>query len=137
MLKSFWMAQELLTTFEDEIDAITIIPSSTKGIYSIQLSQANTLGPEISKRTLLWDRKEKGGFPSPKVLKQIVRDLVTPEKFLGHSDTKERQEEAEGGGDTTTTVDGDGDKSVDDDEQPGPWPWPWQHRAWCAPRGVH
>jgi selenoprotein W-related protein len=84
MLKSFWMAQELLTTFEDELDAVTVVPSSSKGVYSIKLN-----GNDI-----LWDRKGKGGFPSTKVLKQIIRDKVTPEKFLGHSDTKDRQEEA-------------------------------------------
>jgi len=81
MLKSFWMAQELLTTFENDLKAVTIIPSSTKGIFAVRLD-----GNE-----LLWDRKEQGGFPSPKGLKQIVRDMVEPEKFLGHSDTKDRQ----------------------------------------------
>ena len=75
------------------------------------------------KRALLWDRKEKGGFPSPKVLKQIVRDIVTPEKYLGHSDTKERQEAEEEGGSKSTATDGNDDKSVEENEQPGPWPW--------------
>ena len=85
MLKSFWLAQELLTTFEGELDAITVIPSrTTTGIFSIRYN-----GKE-----LLWDRKEQGGFPSPKGLKQIVRDLVAPDQFLGHSDTEERQQAA-------------------------------------------
>ena len=83
MLKSFWMAQELLTTFEEDLDAVTIVPSSTKGIFSVRLNGSD----------LLWDRKERGGFPSPKGLKQIVRDMVQPEKFLGHSDTEDRQKE--------------------------------------------
>jgi selenoprotein W-related protein len=82
MLKSFWMAQELLLTFEDELDSVTVVPSSSKGVYSIKLNGSD----------LLWDRKEQGGFPSTKVLKQILRDKVTPQKFLGHSDTEERQE---------------------------------------------
>jgi selenoprotein W-related protein len=81
MLKSFWLAQELLTTFENDLQAVTIIPSSTKGIFAVKLD-----GNE-----LLWDRKEQGGFPSPKGLKQIVRDMVRPDKFLGHSDTDDRQ----------------------------------------------
>lgn len=81
MLKSFWMAQELLTTFENDLKAVTILPSSSKGIFAVRLD-----GNE-----LLWDRKEQGGFPSPKGLKQIVRDMVEPEKFLGHSDTQDRQ----------------------------------------------
>lgn len=78
------MAQELLTTFENDLDAVTIIPSSDKGVFNIRLNGND----------LLWDRKEQGGFPSPKGLKQIVRDMVEPEKFLGHSDTEERQEKS-------------------------------------------
>ena len=123
MLKSFWMAQELLTTFEDEIDAITIIPSSsTNGVYNIQLSQT-TFDPETNTRKEIWNRKEKGGFPSPKELKQTIRDQIASNKFLGHSDTEERQEEeAEGGGteSTAATSSSSNDESV---EAEGPWPW--------------
>lgn len=82
MLKAFWTAQELLTTFEDDLDAVTVVPSASKGIYSVVLNGDKKL----------WDRKEQGGFPSPKSLKQIVRDIIEPEKFLGHADTEERQE---------------------------------------------
>jgi selenoprotein W-related protein len=81
MLKSFWMAQELLTTFQDDLDAVRILPSSNQGVFAVRLDGNH----------LLWDRKEQGGFPSPKGLKQLVRDMVEPEKFLGHSDTAERQ----------------------------------------------
>jgi selenoprotein W-related protein len=82
MLRAFWTAQELLTTFEDDLDAVTVVPSASKGIYAVVLNNDK----------LLWDRKERGGFPSQKSLKQIVRDLVEPEKFLGHSDSEERQQ---------------------------------------------
>jgi selenoprotein W-related protein len=34
----------------------------------------------------VFNRKEKGRFPEIKELKQIVRDIVSPEKSLGHSD---------------------------------------------------
>jgi selenoprotein W-related protein len=84
MLKSFWMAQELLTTFEDEIDAISVVPSRTAtGVFAVRLNGDS----------LLWDRKEKGGFPTPKELKQKIRDLVAPDLNLGHSDTEKRQAE--------------------------------------------
>ncbi len=56
-----------------------------KGIFAIRLNGND----------LLWDRKEQGGFPSPKGLKQIVRDMVEPNKCLGHSDTEERQQHRE------------------------------------------
>ena len=88
MLKSFWMAQELLMTFErtPDLSAVTIIPSRREdsgGIYKVT----------IDDEQVLWDRKQQGGFPSTKALKQLVRDLVAPDQFLGHSDTAERQEE--------------------------------------------
>ncbi|MFN4169537.1 MAG: Rdx family protein, partial [Pannonibacter phragmitetus] len=34
----------------------------------------------------IWERKEDGGFPEAKVLKQRLRNLVWPERDLGHSD---------------------------------------------------
>jgi hypothetical protein len=36
--------------------------------------------------TTLWDRKVDGGFPETKVLKGQVRDLVVPDRKLGHTD---------------------------------------------------
>jgi len=36
----------------------------------------------------IFDRKEYGGFPEIKELKQLVRDVVAPGKSLGHTDTK-------------------------------------------------
>ncbi|NIS09184.1 MAG: selenoprotein, partial [Candidatus Dadabacteria bacterium] len=35
---------------------------------------------------VLWSRKQEGRFPDIKELKQIVRDVVAPDKNLGHSD---------------------------------------------------
>lgn len=94
MLRAFWNAQELLTTFEKDLDSVTIVPSSSKGIFVVRLNGGS----------LLWDRKENDGFPSPKELKQVVRDTVTPEKFLGHSDTDERQEESSDSGEDDDVV---------------------------------
>jgi selenoprotein W-related protein len=36
--------------------------------------------------TLIWSRKEQGGFPDIKALKQRVRDQINPGQSLGHSD---------------------------------------------------
>ncbi|CAJ1921204.1 unnamed protein product [Cylindrotheca closterium] len=90
MLRAFWNAQELLSTFEKDLDSITIVPSSSKGIFVVRLNG----------ESLVWDRKENDGFPSPKELKQVVRDLVKPDKFLGHSDTEERQSSDSENGDS-------------------------------------
>lgn len=35
---------------------------------------------------LIWERKRDGGFPGPKELKQRIRDVIEPERDLGHTD---------------------------------------------------
>ena len=69
------MAQELLTTFSEELHGVTLIPSEVAGRYTIHVGD-----------TLLWDRKREGGFPEPKEMKQRVRDVIAPERDLGHND---------------------------------------------------
>ncbi|KAG7362853.1 selT/selW/selH selenoprotein domain containing protein [Nitzschia inconspicua] len=98
MLKSFWLAQELLSTFgKDELDAVTVIPSfDTKGKFVIcmsEMKQKDVVGDPI----LLWNRTKQDGFPGPKELKQLVRDVINPDLYLGHSDTEIRQREHESG----------------------------------------
>ncbi len=70
------MAQELLTTFEEEIGGVTLVPG-TGGVFVIRIGDA-----------VIWSRKEKGRFPDITELKQAVRDLVAPDRPLGHSDRK-------------------------------------------------
>lgn len=77
LLRAAYMAQEFLTTFADELYGVTLQPSETGGHYSIRIDD-----------TPIFDRKEWGGFPEIKELKQLVRDKVSPEKNLGHSDKK-------------------------------------------------
>jgi selenoprotein W-related protein len=76
LMRAAWMAQELLTTFETEIGAVTLVPG-TGGVFEVR-----------SAGKLLWSRKSAGRFPDIKELKQLVRDTVAPEKPLGHSDRK-------------------------------------------------
>jgi selenoprotein W-related protein len=77
LLRAAWTAQELLTTFEAELGAVTLRPSETAGIFTVRVD-----GVEI------WDRKERGGFPEMKELKQLLRDEIAPERDLGHSDIR-------------------------------------------------
>ena len=51
---------------------------------------------------MLWDRAEEGRFPESKELKQVVRDVIKPGLFLGHSDDgdPDRGEEDPGTGRT-------------------------------------
>ncbi|MDQ1849020.1 SelT/SelW/SelH family protein [Gemmobacter fulvus] len=74
LLRSAWMAQELLSTFGQDLASVTLIPG-TGGIFQITLDGV-----------LIWDRKAQGGFPDVKQLKQMVRDHVWPERDLGHID---------------------------------------------------
>ncbi len=75
--RASWNAQELLTTFESDLAAVTLTPSSTGGIYIV------SIGGQI-----IWNRKEQGRFPEMKELKQLVRDSIAPDKDLGHSEAK-------------------------------------------------
>lgn len=75
-MRSTWMAQELLTTFEEEISELHLIPSSG-GLFEV-----------IANDQLVWCRKEKGRFPDITELKQVVRDVIAPDRDLGHSDKK-------------------------------------------------
>ncbi|MDB5116312.1 MAG: SelT/SelW/SelH family protein [Mucilaginibacter sp.] len=77
LLRAAYMAQELLTTFEDNLHGITLQPSEVSGRYTIYIDG-----------DVLFDRKREGRFPEIKELKQLVRDKVDPDKDLGHSDKK-------------------------------------------------
>ena len=74
LMRSAWMAQELLTTFEGELDELTLHPG-TGGIFEVWANG-----------TQIWSRKEQGGFPDIKQLKQLVRDKINPQRDLRHSD---------------------------------------------------
>ena len=81
LLRSAYMAQELLTTFEEDIKSVTLQPSELSGDFKIYVNDL-----------LIIDRKQYGGFPEIKALKQLVRDLINPTKDLGHSDKKSNEE---------------------------------------------
>jgi len=74
LLRSAWMAQELLTTFEGELDELTLHPGGG-GIFEVWVNDKR-----------IWSRKEQQGFPEITKLKQLVRDEIDPDRSLGHSD---------------------------------------------------
>jgi selenoprotein W-related protein len=76
LLRAAWMAQELLTTFADELGEVALAPG-TGGVFQIRVNDE-----------LVWDLAERNGFPDVKQLKQLVRDRIAPGKALGHSDRK-------------------------------------------------
>lgn len=77
LLRSAWYAQELLSSFEDEIQSLSLIPSDA-GRFSIKVDEQE-----------IWDRKKNDGFPEIKHLKRMVRDLIAPDKNLGHCEVKQ------------------------------------------------
>ena len=79
LLRSAWMAQELLQTFGQDLGEVVLIPR-TGGIFLIHYDGE-----------LIWDRTVDGGFPDVKQLKQRVRDRLDPERDLGHLDDHKKK----------------------------------------------
>ena len=79
LLRAAWLAQELLTTFETELSAVSLMPG-IGGMFDVRLNG-----------TLIFSRKAEGRFPESKELKQLIRDAIAPERNLGHSDKLEQQ----------------------------------------------
>ena len=79
LLRSSWMAQEILTTFDGEINELSLQPG-TGGVFEV-----------IANGKRVWSRKEKGRFPEITELKQLVRDVISPDKDLGHIDRKDKK----------------------------------------------
>lgn len=76
LLRAGWMAQELLSTFDEELDELSLKPG-TGGIFEVYANDQ-----------LVWSRKQEGRFPEITELKQRVRDQIAPERDLGHIDRK-------------------------------------------------
>lgn len=74
LLRAAWLAQELLTTFEQDLTSVALKPG-TGGVFDITLNQS-----------LIFSRKEAGRFPEAKEIKQLIRDTIDPLRDLGHSD---------------------------------------------------
>jgi selenoprotein W-related protein len=74
LLRAAWLAQELLTTFEADLTEVSLMPG-TGGVFEVRLN-----------KVVIFSRKAAGRFPESKELKQLVRDVIAPERDLGHSD---------------------------------------------------
>ena len=80
LLRAAWLAQELLTTFDSDLNAVSLMPG-TGGVFEVRLNGAT-----------LFSRKTAGRFPESKELKQLIRDVIAPERDLGHSEKLEHSE---------------------------------------------
>jgi selenoprotein W-related protein len=71
--RAVWIAQELLGTFESELDRVALVPGRG-GVFVVRVN-----GDEV------WNRAVQG-FPEPSALKRVIRDHVAPGRDLGHAD---------------------------------------------------
>lgn len=75
LLRSAWMAQELLSTFEEDLGSVTLVPNAEGGVFEVRLDGVR-----------IFSRQDAGRFPRITELKQLVRDRVAPGRDLGHVD---------------------------------------------------
>lgn len=83
LLRAAWLAQELLTTFEADLKQLSLQPGAG-GIFEVHLNNV-----------LIFSRKDVGRFPESKELKQLIRDVIAPNRDLGHSDKQGHSEKSE------------------------------------------
>ena len=74
LMRAGWTAQELLTTFVDELAEVALVPGKG-GVFEVRLDGET-----------LWSRAAEHRFPEMAELKQRLRDRIAPERDLGHSD---------------------------------------------------
>jgi selenoprotein W-related protein len=74
LLRAAWLAQELLTSFEDDLGEVALVPGRP-GVFEVRLAGE-----------VIFSRADAGRFPEAKEVKQRVRDRVAPGRPLGHSD---------------------------------------------------
>jgi len=72
LLRAAWLAQELLTTFEQELGEVALVPGSG-GIFEVALD-----GEVIA------SNRETKEMPDPAAVKRLLRDRIAPGRAIGH-----------------------------------------------------
>ncbi len=72
LLRAAWLAQELLSSFENELGEVALRPGSG-GIFEVRLD-----GEVIA------SNRESKQMPDPALVKRLIRDRVAPERQIGH-----------------------------------------------------
>ncbi|MET0387733.1 MAG: SelT/SelW/SelH family protein [Polyangiales bacterium] len=85
LLRAAWVAQELLSTFGEELGEVALVPGRG-GVFDVRLVRAGA--PTSPAPELLFSRASEQRFPEAAELKQRVRDKIDPERDLGHIDRK-------------------------------------------------
>jgi selenoprotein W-related protein len=82
-LRAAWYLQELLQTFGSQLGEVALVPAES-GVFRVSIDDGE-------QKVRVWDRVTDGGFPDSKVLKQRVRDVISPGAQLGHVDKQENK----------------------------------------------
>ena len=75
LARAAWLAQELLSTFESELGAVALVPSSEPGVFAVRIEGET-----------LFSRRAAGRHADAAELKRLLRDRIAPERDLGHLD---------------------------------------------------
>ncbi|KAF7530026.1 hypothetical protein PCG10_005001 [Penicillium crustosum] len=95
MLRAAYFAQELLSTFGTDLGEVALVPK-TGGVFTVTIWHGTMVDGEITtQESILWDRKRDGGFPEVKALKSLVRNVIAPNRDLGHTDRALKKEQGE------------------------------------------
>ncbi|KAJ6119258.1 hypothetical protein N7523_003538 [Penicillium sp. IBT 18751x] len=102
MLRAAYFAQELLSTFGTDLGEVALVPK-TGGVFTVTIwysdpgtgTASEGESGVTTQEVILWDRKRDGGFPEVKALKSLVRNVIAPERDLGHTDRALRKNKEE------------------------------------------
>ncbi|KAJ5807825.1 hypothetical protein N7474_009094 [Penicillium riverlandense] len=86
MLRAAYFAQELLSTFSTDLGEVALVPV-TGGVFTVTIWHASSQMPTGS-------GTEVGLGPDTKILKSLVRNVIAPDRDLGHTDRALKEEAA-------------------------------------------
>src|ERR1700726_1252092 len=73
-LRAGWMAQELLTTFAEELGSVTLTPDRTGGVFEVRIDDE-----------VIWSRKERGRFPEIKEITDGDDPMAKKDHYRKHA----------------------------------------------------
>lgn len=74
LFRATWISQELFSTFESDLDSIKLVQSDS-GIFEVYCN-----------KNIIFSRQVEKGFIDIAIIKQRLRDIIDPERDLGHTD---------------------------------------------------
>ena len=72
LLRAGWLAQELLTTFDQDLGEVALVPGRG-GIFEVKLDGET-----------VFSNRDEGRFPEIREIKLALKERVAPERKIGH-----------------------------------------------------